>query len=81
MHYQSTRLLNALIAPNAWTALCIEFPELRRVAEAMTAGATTTDVRDRLIHLYEQHVREWSAFSALKHLQQQSPTSVSTCVV
>lgn len=81
MHYQSTRLLNALIAPNAWTALCIEFPELRRVAEAMTADAMATDVPDQLIHLYEQHVREWKSFSALKHLQEQSPTSVSTCVV
>ena len=28
MHYQSMRLLNALIAPNAWTALCIEFPRV-----------------------------------------------------
>jgi hypothetical protein len=44
-------------------------------------NATATDVRNQLIHLYEQHVREWNAFSALKHLQQQSPTSVSTCVV
>jgi 7-cyano-7-deazaguanine synthase in queuosine biosynthesis len=81
MHYQSTRLLKALIAPDAWTVLCIEFPELRRVAETMAADATATDVRDRLIRLYERHVREWSAFSPLKHLQQQSPNSVSTCVV
>jgi len=72
--------LNALIAPNSWTALCLEFPELRRLADSMANDSTVTDIRDQLIRLYGQHVREWSSFSALKHLQQQSPTTVSTCV-
>ncbi len=81
MNYQSNRLLNALIAPNSWTALCLEFPELRRLADSMANDSTVTDIRDQLIRLYGQHVREWSSFSAHKHLQQQSPTTVSTCVV
>jgi hypothetical protein len=80
MNHQSNRLLNALIAPDAWTALCVEFPELRRVAETMATDSTFTDVRDQLIRLYGQHVKEWSSFSALRHLQQ-SQTPVTDCVV
>jgi hypothetical protein len=59
----------------------MEFPELRRVAEALTTDSAATHVRNQLVHLYEQHVREWNSFSALKHLQQHSPIPVSTCVV
>lgn len=81
MNHQSNRILNALIAPDAWTALCIEFPELRRVAESIAGNSSIDDVCKQLIRLYGQHVREWSSFSALKHLQQQSSTSLSTCVV
>jgi 7-cyano-7-deazaguanine synthase in queuosine biosynthesis len=81
MNYQSNRLLNALIAPDPWSALCLEFPELRRLAETIATDSTAIDIRGQLIRLYGQHVREWSSFSALRHLQQQSPTIVSTCVV
>jgi 7-cyano-7-deazaguanine synthase in queuosine biosynthesis len=81
MDYQSNRLLNALIAPNAWAALCMEFPELRRVAEAITTDSAAIDVRNQLIRLYGQYVKEWGSFSALKHLNQQSPIPVSTSVV
>jgi 7-cyano-7-deazaguanine synthase in queuosine biosynthesis len=78
MHYQSVRLLDALIAPNAWAALTLEFPELRRIEESMP---NDSEIRDRLIRLYEQHVKEWSSFSALKHLQQPASTLEPTCVV
>ena len=81
MNHQADRILNALIASDAWTALCIEYPELRRVAESMTGNSTINDVRDQLVRLYGQHVREWSSFSALRHLQHPSSTSLSTCVV
>jgi 7-cyano-7-deazaguanine synthase in queuosine biosynthesis len=81
MNSQADRILNALILPNAWTALCTEFPELRRVAEAIAEDSTIYDVCQRLIRLYGQHVKEWSSFSALKHLQQKSSTSAPTCVV
>jgi 7-cyano-7-deazaguanine synthase in queuosine biosynthesis len=78
MHYQSVRLLDALIAPNAWVALTLEFPELRRIEESL---AGDSQIRDQLVRLYRQHVKEWNSFSALRHLQQQPSTPVSTCVV
>ena len=81
MNHQADRILNALIAPEAWTALCLEYPELRRVAESIAPHSTMTDARKQLVRLYGQHVREWSSFSALKHLQQSSSASLSTCVV
>lgn len=81
MNHQADRILNALIAPDAWTELCREFPELRRVAESIALNSTIDDARKQLVRLYGQHVREWSSFSALKQLQQQSSTSLSTCVV
>jgi 7-cyano-7-deazaguanine synthase in queuosine biosynthesis len=77
MHYQSVRLLDALIAPNAWAALTLEFPELRRIEEFLE----DSQIRGQLLRLYGQHVKEWSSFSALRHLRQQSSTLVSTCVV
>jgi 7-cyano-7-deazaguanine synthase in queuosine biosynthesis len=77
MHYQSVRLMDALIAPNAWSSLTLEFPELRRIEESLG----DSQIRDQLLRLYEQHVKEWNSFSALRHLQQQSSTSVSACVV
>jgi len=77
MHYQSVRLLDALIAPNAWAALTLEFPELRRIEEFLE----DSQIRSQLLRLYGQHVKEWNSFSALRHLQQQSSTLVSTCVV
>ena len=70
--------LDALIAPDAWAALSTEFPELRRLEETL---AGDPPMRDQLVRLYGQHVREWNSFSALRHLQQQSPTPVLTCVV
>jgi 7-cyano-7-deazaguanine synthase in queuosine biosynthesis len=78
MHYQSARLLDALIAPDAWAMLTLEFPELRRIEEALAADPS---MRGQLVRLYGQHIKEWNSFSALRHLQQQSPTSVPTCVV
>jgi 7-cyano-7-deazaguanine synthase in queuosine biosynthesis len=81
MDYQSNRLLNALIAADGWAALCFEFPEMRRLADAMANDSPVVDIRDQLIRLYGQHVKEWVTFSALRHLQKQSPTIVSTCMV
>ena len=78
MHYQSIRLLDALIAPDPWAALTLEFPELRRIEESMPRD---TALRAKIIRLYERHVKEWSSFSALRHLQQQPQTLESTCVV
>jgi len=78
MHYQSARLLDALIAPDAWAALTMEFPELRRIEETVAADPS---MRGQLVRLYGQHVKEWNSFSALRHLQQQSPTPVPTCVM
>ena len=80
MDYQSSRILNALIAPDAWGALCMEFPELRRLADTLATDSTDVDIRRQILRLYGQHVKEWTSFSALRHLQLQSPT-LSTCVV
>lgn len=77
MHHQSVRLLDALISSEPWLALTTEFPELRRIEESMSTDPT---IRSRMIRLYEQHVKEWSSFSALRRLQQPS-TLETACVV
>jgi len=77
MHYQSVRLVDALITPDPWSALTLAFPELRRIEESLPPDLT---IRSRLIRLYEQHVKEWSSFSALRRLQESS-TPETACVV
>ncbi len=80
VEHQMQMIVPAFLAPDAWGALCMEFPELRRLADTLATDRTDVDIRRKILRLYGQHVKEWTSFSALRHLQQQSPT-LSTCVV
>ncbi len=71
MNVQALRIRAALDSPQPWKSLTVEFPELRRVAEAIGDGIDSLAVRQDLLRLYTQHVSDWRGFSALKHLQLQ----------
>jgi 7-cyano-7-deazaguanine synthase in queuosine biosynthesis len=72
MNIQALRVEEALECAEPWKNLTLAFPELRRVAEAISVGNDSLEVRQNLLRLYGQQVIEWRSFSALKHLQLQA---------
>lgn len=72
MNVQAISIQEALDSADPWKDLTLAFPELRRVAESISDGTNSLEVRQKLQRLYAQHVSEWRSFSALKHLQPQA---------
>lgn len=77
MNVQVLRVQEALECAEPWKNLTLAFPELRRVAEAISDSTDSLEVRQHLLRLYTQQVSEWRSFSALKHLQLQAVPSAA----
>ena len=71
MTWQASRLRQCLLSPDQWRNIVLEFPELQLAAVELALEQGHTDVPERIIRLYSQHVADWFNFSALQHLPMQ----------
>jgi hypothetical protein len=71
MTWQALRLRQCLLSPDEWRNIVLEFPELQLAAVELALEQGHTDVPERIIRLYRQHIADWFNFSALQHLPMQ----------
>jgi hypothetical protein len=67
MNWQAQKIRLAFRASDQWVALKHEFPELRKVEEAIVkqTGEGSSKSRRPLLRLYARYISEWDKFSAL----------------
>ena len=67
MNWQAQKIRLALQVSDPWGALKHEFPELRKVEEALVTqtGEDRSKLRRPLLRLYARYISEWEQFSAL----------------
>ena len=67
MNWQAQKIRLALQSSDPWGALKHEFPELRKVEEAIVTqtGEDRSKLRRSLLRLYARYISEWEQFSAL----------------
>lgn len=67
MDWQTLRFRKCIEEPNPWSALTLEFPELRVIGHDLSQlqGDSYAETAAKLQRLIEQHVHDWPMFSAL----------------
>lgn len=67
MDWQAQKIKRSLSGPASWSAMKHEFPELRKIEEAIISKTDEdkSKLRRALLRLYEKYVSEWDKFSLL----------------
>ncbi len=77
MDWQVLRIERCLSEPRPWSALAVQFPELRLLAHelSLTNSLCLAGVEEQLVRLLRQHTADWRTFSALQLLRPDSGTA------
>lgn len=74
MDWQVLTIERCLSEPSPWSALAVQFPEIRLLAHELSLASSLSpaDVEVHLVRLLRQHAADWRSFSALQLLQPNS---------